>query len=107
MTLRDLIEASSRIGDVLKMMPDVGGVDDEVIAHAKATARNKQLLGEKLVEMNCITEEQLNRALALQKQMRSIRDPEELHEFFESVKRKERAALTALEFATPRTSTGR
>lgn len=102
MTLRDLITQRSNIGEVLKMMPTVERVDDEVIHHALDSKKDGQLLGERLVEMGCITLDQLGEALVLQRKMRELKDIEELATFFESVKDKERAALSALEFATPR-----
>ncbi len=101
MTLKDIIAAASTIGDVLKMMPDVNGVDDETIRLAIATRQPNQRLGERLVEMGAITKEQLTAALALQNKMREAKDVDELMKFMETVRDKELAVSERVALLTP------
>ena len=106
MSFKNIIDEASTIGDAFKLMADVD-VDDEVIRAAEDTKRSGQRLGERLLEMGRVTSAQLDRAVALQKRMRTAKTIEELADILTEVReheanvRRELFFLTTKQGATP------
>lgn len=84
-TTKDLIAQMSTLGEILKMMPGAP-VTDDVLREAVARMQPGQKIGAVLLSMRVITDEQLARALELQRQMRDVRDINQLDAFFAEVR---------------------
>ncbi len=98
-TTDDLLAKLSTTGYLLGIL----GIETAVLSRAHETQRHGQKIGERLIEMQVIRAEDLDRVLALQTKIRACEDIEAIHAFIEEAREAAHHAKEALDFAIPAT----